>query len=545
MRVSEILYKGVEQFLSLVPSIESHMQDKENPHAVTKETVGLGNVTNALQATDADFSAHRTAADLDHPDESITTGKLRNGAVTTSKLADGAVSAVKLREGAVTGSALSSRCVEEKHLSPSLLQTVTAKVDSIDGKGLSQNDFTDELRHKLESISVTDGTATLDPAALVSRTAPLRLRKTGTAFLGEDSPRAIQNVQSVLAFSSFPTNNFSAVSYMKTDGNFGCTFFKNGVKHSTYNGGTSPGVFGLEMEMGGFCFVAEASEGMLTIKRALATPATSNFSSWTSIPLSTSSAIDLRHVFVRRSSVSVQEITAVYFSSTHSTFYVDCYTKPSTGDPVLKWKKSFSCSPNSSNYANTDFFASHNRFACMDFLGNLYLTPTNCTTEPYRIIKLDTEGTITDRFRLLSTYNDTVWHHPRDILLDGKYLYVLASYGITRYETDTGIEKPLYHPSNFSGWTLKGLLLLADGRPAFYAIRTNAAGACLLAAPTHGEPCSVYGSASLPEYEIEGSPLLCQNIGLTSNEVEGLFLDAETGILTTKCFFECTEYAIQ
>ena len=315
MRVSEILYKGVEQFLSLVPSIEGHMQNKENPHAVTKESVGLGNVTNALQATDADFSAHRTAAELDHPDESVTTEKLQNGAVTTEKLADKAVSAEKLCEEAVTGNALSFRCVEEKHLSPSILQAVAAKVDSIDGKGLSQNDFTDALRQKLESISVTDGTATLDPAALVSRTSPLRLRKTGTAFLGEPSPHAIENVQSVLAFSSFPTNDSSAISYMKTDGKFGCTFFKGGAKHATYTGGTTPGVFGVFLARDGRLFVAEEDDGVLTIKTTPSNMVLGAFSSWASLPLSTSASIDLRHVFVRRASSSSHEITAVYFSA--------------------------------------------------------------------------------------------------------------------------------------------------------------------------------------------------------------------------------------
>ncbi len=542
MRVSEILYKGVEQFLSLVPSIETHMQDKENPHAVTKETVGLGNVSNALQATEADFSAHRTEASLDHPDGCVTTKKLQNGAVTGAKIADDTISASKLRAGAVTGSTLSSRCVEETHLSSSLLQTVSSKVDSIDGKGLSQNDFTDELRHKLESISVTDGTAVLDPAALISRTAPLYLRKTGSVFLGETSPRSVADVERVLAFSTSPANAFSIVSYMKKDGNFGCTFFKNGVKHVTYTGASAPGVFGLSMERACYYFVAEASAGMLTIKRATPSSPSPAFSSWTSLPLSTSANIDLRHVFVRRIGLNM-EFTIVYFSSSHGTLYVDCHTMPSSGDPVLKWKKTFSCSTDSNYYTSTNFFASWNRFACIDPSGNLYVAPPNCSSEPYKIIKLDSDGAIIDRYHSNSAFNDTLWNYSRDLLLDGKYLYSVSSYGITRFDTATGTEKPISCTNAHSTSSPRGLSLLPDGRLAFYVAQQNNTKGSLLVLPLFENPATSH--FVFPMHTLEGTPLLCQNIGASFAEMEGLFLDTETGLLTSKCFAEYTEYAVR
>jgi hypothetical protein len=48
------------------------------------------------------LSAHRTAATLDHPDGSVTSVKLANGAVTTPKIGDGQITTAKLADNAVT-----------------------------------------------------------------------------------------------------------------------------------------------------------------------------------------------------------------------------------------------------------------------------------------------------------------------------------------------------------------------------------------------------------------------------------------------------------
>jgi hypothetical protein len=61
---------------------------------------GLAGRVSALEGDSANFSAHRNAPVLDHPDGSVTEAKLANGAVTTVKLADGAVTAMKLAPGA-------------------------------------------------------------------------------------------------------------------------------------------------------------------------------------------------------------------------------------------------------------------------------------------------------------------------------------------------------------------------------------------------------------------------------------------------------------
>ncbi|MHA6746720.1 phage baseplate upper protein, partial [Bacillus subtilis] len=41
-------------------NLETHINDKSNPHGVTKTQVGLGNVDNVQQATKAEFNTHNT-----------------------------------------------------------------------------------------------------------------------------------------------------------------------------------------------------------------------------------------------------------------------------------------------------------------------------------------------------------------------------------------------------------------------------------------------------------------------------------------------------
>jgi hypothetical protein len=65
---------------------------------------GLAGRVNTLETNQGGttLSAHRTAATLDHPDGSVTSAKLANGAVTTPKIGDGQVTTSKLADGAVT-----------------------------------------------------------------------------------------------------------------------------------------------------------------------------------------------------------------------------------------------------------------------------------------------------------------------------------------------------------------------------------------------------------------------------------------------------------
>ncbi|MHC9080405.1 hypothetical protein [Bacillus altitudinis] len=50
--------------LGIKSDLETHKQDTENPHAVTKEQVGLGNVLNIEQASKTEFNKHQNDSDI-------------------------------------------------------------------------------------------------------------------------------------------------------------------------------------------------------------------------------------------------------------------------------------------------------------------------------------------------------------------------------------------------------------------------------------------------------------------------------------------------
>lgn len=80
MRVSEAMSQAIEDFLEKVPELDAHESARDNPHEVTKEQVGLGNVTNEAQATKAEFTAHENANDNPHSvtKEQVGLGNLVN-----------------------------------------------------------------------------------------------------------------------------------------------------------------------------------------------------------------------------------------------------------------------------------------------------------------------------------------------------------------------------------------------------------------------------------------------------------------------------------
>ena|SRR6185312_3470101 len=84
---------------SINEAVGNHMADKNNPHAVTKVQVGLGNVSNVLQASKSEFDAH--AGNRNNP-HGVTTAQI--GAVPTSR-------SVHTGDGLVGGGLLSGNLV--------------------------------------------------------------------------------------------------------------------------------------------------------------------------------------------------------------------------------------------------------------------------------------------------------------------------------------------------------------------------------------------------------------------------------------------------
>lgn len=95
-KISELLNRAVESFYKTMDTLQEHIAKRDNPHGVTKEQIGLGNVQNVKAAPADSFNAHRTAAVLDHPDGSVTEQKLAKGAVTAPKIQNGAVTPEKI-----------------------------------------------------------------------------------------------------------------------------------------------------------------------------------------------------------------------------------------------------------------------------------------------------------------------------------------------------------------------------------------------------------------------------------------------------------------
>ena len=58
MKLVETMMKNIESFLEKFPIMNTHMDNEENPHRVTKVQVGLSDVKNAEQATKEEFNNH-------------------------------------------------------------------------------------------------------------------------------------------------------------------------------------------------------------------------------------------------------------------------------------------------------------------------------------------------------------------------------------------------------------------------------------------------------------------------------------------------------
>ncbi|MBQ7718785.1 MAG: hypothetical protein IJT38_05740 [Clostridia bacterium] len=84
MRVSEAMSQAIEDFLEKVPELDAHESARDNPHGVTKEQVGLGNVANAEQATKTEFNAHANDAGNPH---GVTKAQVGLGSVLNAEQA--------------------------------------------------------------------------------------------------------------------------------------------------------------------------------------------------------------------------------------------------------------------------------------------------------------------------------------------------------------------------------------------------------------------------------------------------------------------------
>lgn len=156
-----------------VADLAEHIADDDNPHSVTKAQVGLGNADNTadldkpistltqaaldLKATAADLESH--VEDVDNP-HSVTKSQVGLGNVDNTSDLDKPIStltqtALNAKVDKVEGKSLSENDYtdEDKAIVDAVTGNLATKVDKETGMGLSQNSYTDAEKTKLAGIA--------------------------------------------------------------------------------------------------------------------------------------------------------------------------------------------------------------------------------------------------------------------------------------------------------------------------------------------------------------------------------------------------------
>ncbi|MBE7024649.1 MAG: hypothetical protein E7408_01170 [Ruminococcaceae bacterium] len=489
MRVSEILTEGVEQFLELAPAVESHLADTDNPHGVTKEDVGLGNVTNDLQAKDADFRSHKNAAELDHADGSVKAAKLADGAVQTKKIADSAVTAEKLAEGAVTSTALAggavtaekiengavgtvaikSGSVIESTLHPSLRSSIQNKVDKVEGMGLSQNNFSDEQKEKLDAITVVDGSGVeVDMNRLVERNKPFTFCKTGMTYVDKGETTLCTDIAELYSVESDLPRGQLWVAYKSTSGIYK-VFVRGESTYSSANyvGREKTECYGYASP---YVYFPEAEDTALKIYRVSKGTPTPDL--WMSATLSFSKTGGwIQHIFV-----DTQGVTLLYYgdlSGTSAKMYLERFDTNGNS----KWCRIFTIIGKQSSYINNTtndtLFNRIYRKAVIGADGKLYVAPvmasssklsteSSATSLNCSIARINSSGQIDKKYYPYTSAGDIFVS--QDIALMGEYLYAFNRSRIWRYALEgDGVGASQWYFDN-TNYLLRGMTPNYDGQ---------------------------------------------------------------------------------
>ena len=107
-----------------------------------------------------ELSFHKVMPIIDHPDASITQSKLRDGSVCYSKLDKDVTDKfheieleIELVESALSSETAVRKAIDETKVGRDELSLLLKeKVSAVDGKGLSENDYTDEEKKKLSDL---------------------------------------------------------------------------------------------------------------------------------------------------------------------------------------------------------------------------------------------------------------------------------------------------------------------------------------------------------------------------------------------------------
>lgn len=170
-----------------IDMLEGHMSDKSNPHSVTKSQIGLSNVENKSSETirgeltkaNVTTALGYTPPEQDtvytHPNSNVTAGTYRSVTVNGQGHVTAGTNPTTLSGYGITDAASKSHIhdnattltagfmsaqdkvvlgyVGDKPVSAQIDDAVKNKVDKIDGKGLSTNDYTTTEKNKLSGIA--------------------------------------------------------------------------------------------------------------------------------------------------------------------------------------------------------------------------------------------------------------------------------------------------------------------------------------------------------------------------------------------------------
>ncbi len=477
MRVSELLNEGVRQFLENMPAMQDHMADTQNPHAVTKEDIGLSQVTNDLQAKDADFRSHKHAAVLDHP----------AGSVTTEKLASASITAGKIAKKAVGSEAIAPLSIGEEHLSSDLQDKISAKVDKEEGMGLSENSFTDAEKNKLGMIRLTEEeTLSVDTGAMLLKTEPLRLTEAAKEYYDEGEELITADAAVLISAGGDPSGEMTACAYQNQEGRYVLVY--KSASMAGFRKIVAPENTTCHTIVEGRAYFGRVENGKLEIWYNSLFTSGAVPTLYRQVALTMSDGIDLRHIFCKRwpdtpgtDEGSRTIFTAVYFSSTHERMYVDTYKDTGYTDPPLHWSFSVDSAPIASYAANYEgtIYDRKLAVAAIDEGGNIYIAPVESSEAAHAVLRLSPEGEITGRYRPLPT-NKSEGHAAQSISVVGEDLYVYHAFSqVHRYRTESGVDKTIIMGAFAKTEHLLGLVADRNGYVHYLASQTDGSGVIL------------------------------------------------------------------
>lgn len=131
--------------------------DNVDANDVNTLAAAIKDVEQSVTTEDGKLTDHKTKAVLDHPDSSVTTDKIANGAVSTDKIAPNAVTGSRIANNSVTGTKIADGAVTTSKIGKNAVGTDNIKDAAVDSAKIANGSIA--ARH------IIDGQVTRDKIA--------------------------------------------------------------------------------------------------------------------------------------------------------------------------------------------------------------------------------------------------------------------------------------------------------------------------------------------------------------------------------------------